>query len=279
MRLRTGAAIDLHDVAGLRGARARALVLRLALVAAAVGFAAAAAISARGLDPRAPGLLPTRSTGVVVLDLSLSIVERDYPRVAGVVRRLIAADAPVGLVAFSDAPYELLPPGTPARELRPLLRVLTTAAGGRTPQNPWADAFRSGTVISSALELAAQMLEREHVTNGSILLVSDLETAPEDVPKMVRVLRDLRARGFEVRVVPLSPLGESRQLFASLLGADAFSEPEPTAAASPRRPAADARADLPSGLLVLGALVFLALAAHERFGARLALPSPREARS
>jgi hypothetical protein len=249
------------------------MVLRVLLAAAAVGFLAAAAASARGLDSRAPGILPSGSANVVVLDLSLSIAEGDYPRIARAVRRLIAQNAPSGLVVFSDTPYELLPPGTPARELRPLLRLLTVAPG-KKPQNPWAGTFRLGTVISGALELANEMLEREHAENGSILLVSDLETAPDDVPRLSRVLRDLRDRGTTVRVVPLSPSSESTALFADLLGPNAFAEPARASQAGPRRAGTPAGGNLPGALLILGALALLALAGHERFAGRLALPRP-----
>lgn len=269
-------AVDLHDAGAFRPARRRTRIVRAVLVATALGCLAAAASSARGLDTRAPGLLPSRSTGVVVLDLSLSIITTDYDRVASTVRRLIEANSPVGLVVFSDVPYELLPPGTPARELSPLLRLLT--AKGAAGANPWVDSFRSGTRISTALQLAAEMLERDHADNGSILLVSDLETAPEDVPQVVRVLRDLRSRGIRVRAVALSPIQESRELFETMLGPDGLSEPPPPRA-DPRRPAGRVGAGLPMGLLMLGGLVFAALAAHERFAGRLALPRPQESRA
>jgi hypothetical protein len=273
LRRRRGPAIDLHGAPGFRSSRRRATVLRVVFAAAAVGCLAAAAVSARGLDSRAPGILPSGSANVVVLDLSLSISEGDYPRIARAVRRLIDQNAPSGLVVFSDTPYELLPPGTPARELRPLLRLLTVSPG-KKPENPWAGTFRLGTVISAALELAAGMLQREHAENGSILLVSDLETAPDDVPKLSRVLRDLGERGIAVRVVPLSPSSGSTALFADLLGPDAFAEPARASQAEPRRSGAPVGGSLPGAVLVLGALALLALAAHERFAARLALPRP-----
>lgn len=264
-------AIDTHDVAALGSAVLRARLLGLALAVAAAASLAAAAASARGLEARAPGLLPAGSAVVVVLDLSLSIGELDYPRVAPVVERLIEADAPVGLVIFSDVPYELVPPGTPARELRPLLRILTDRRGAAV-RNPWARSFRSGTMISTGLERAAAMLERERARNGSILLVSDLETAPEDVPRLVRVLRELQSRGIDIRVVGMSPIRESRELFASVLGPEALSEPPRPRAAEARREGRHEPAPLPTRFLVLCGLVFVALAAHERFGARLGLP-------
>ena len=276
---RPAPAVDTHDAGALRTAARRTRLLRLALAAASLGALAAAAASARGLDTRAPGLLPSDSASVVVLDLSLSIVEQDYPRVARAVERLIEADAPAGLVIFSDVPYELLPPGTPARELRPILRVLTRRPG-LAARNPWTVGFRSGTVISAGIELAAEMLERERAAAGSILLVSDLETAPEDVPKLARVLRELRSRGIGIRVVPLSPIRESRALFESLLGPGALAESPPATAAEARdAPPSRVAAPLPKGVLVLGGLLFAALAAYGRFAGRLALPRLERSRA
>lgn len=267
-------AVDLHGIASLRWPRRRALLLRVTLGLTAIGSLAAAAASARGLDSRAPGLLPSGSAGVVVIDLSLSISEGDYPRISGTVRRLIEQGAPAGLVVFSDTPYELLPPGTPASELRPLLRMLTPTPGPK-PQNPWAGTFRLGTVISGAIQLAATMLDRVHAARGSILLISDLDTAPDDVPKLARVLRSVRDKGITIRAVPLSPSGESRGLFLSMLGPDAFSEPERISQGGPRRSADQVGNGVPGALLVLGILALLALAGHERFAARLALPRAR----
>ena len=92
---------------------------------------------------------------------------------SGVVRRtlqtLVDADAPVGLVIFSDVPYELLPPGAPAKELKPIIRLLTPT-GGKVV-SPWSETFRSGTRISTALQLARDMLVGDKVKDGSILLV------------------------------------------------------------------------------------------------------------
>jgi len=267
-------AVDLHGIASFRWPRRRALLLRVTLALAAIGCLATAAASARGLDSRAPGLLPTGSAGVVVIDLSLSISEGDYPRISGTVRRLIEQGAPAGLVVFSDTPYELLPPGTPASEFRPLLRLLTVTPGPK-PQNPWAGTFRQGTLISEALQLAASMLDRVAAAHGSILLISDLDTAPDDVPKLARVLRSVRDRGITLRTVPLSPSGESRALFESMLGPKAFSEPERISQGGPRGVADPVGNGVPGALLVLGMLALLALAGHERFAARLALPRTR----
>lgn len=269
------AGVDSHDIEALRSAVRRARLLRTALVVVAIVLLAAAAASASNLETREAGLLPSRATGVVVVDLSLSIADEDYNQVRRVLRRLIAQDAPVGLVVFSDVPYELLPPGTPASEMRPMLRLLVPPELG-PPVNPWTGTFRAGTRISAALELAREILERDGVANGAILLVSDLESAPDDVPQLARVIEELRRGSVELRVFPLAPSTDARALFAGLLEERAFVAPLDPADATPVP--SEARSRVPTALLVLGGLVFAALAVHERFGGRLALPRPQSAR-
>jgi hypothetical protein len=266
-RRRRAAAVDTVDAGTLRASALRARLLRVLTAAAAIVLLAAAAASARGLDVRPRGLLPSGSTGVIVLDLSLSIADEDYLTVRGALRNLIDANAPVGLVVFSDAPYELFPPGTPARELRPLLRLLVPSGSG-APINPWTQSFRAGTRISTALELARDMLRRDGVQDGSILLVSDLETAPDDVPALGLTLEAFRRESVPLRVVPLSPSSDALTIFGGFLGDDDL---EPSAP-GPRRLSGAARGEFPVALLVLGGLFFAALAAHERFGGRLTLP-------
>lgn len=265
-------AIDSHDAGSFRAAGRRTLALRLLFGGGAVVLLVAAVLTARGLDPRDRGLLPTGTSGVVVLDLSLSILDDQ----SGVVRRtlqsLVDSDAPVGVVVFSDVPYELMPPGTPARELRPIIRLLTPTASGKVV-SPWSDTFRSGTRISTALKLAHDMLEGDHVRDGSILLVSDLETSPDDVPETAKVLRAIKRTGTPIRLLALGPSSDARALFGGILGPDAFT---PLADGPVRRPEPpDARRrPLPRTLLVLGVLFLLALAGNERYAGRLTLPAP-----
>jgi von Willebrand factor type A domain len=272
MRLsRRAQVVDTTDAGAFGSAFRRTRLVQLALAGAAVLLLAAAAASARDLDPRERGLLPTGSTGVVVLDLSLSIADESYRDLRRAIRRLVETNAPVGLVVFSDIPYELLPPGTPAGELRSLLRLLVPAGSG-APVNPWTQTFRAGTQISAALELARQMLERDRVENGSILLVSDLQTAPDDVPALARALQGLRRAAITVRVVPLAASSDGRLLFEGVLGEDVFAAPVRSNSEGLRPLRSEARGAVPVWLLVLGGLWFAALAAHERFCGRLGLP-------
>jgi hypothetical protein len=278
MRLRRRRqAVSSYDLHALRWARRRTLALRVVLAGGAVALLGAAAASARGLDVRERSFLPPGSTGVVVIDVSLSIAEANYVDVRRTLRQLIRIDAPVGLVFFSDVPYELLPPGTPASELEPLLRVLQPSQSAAAPPiNPWWDTFRAGTRISIALGLARDMLERDKVDDGFVVLVSDLETAPEDVQATTRVIQQLQRENVDLRIVPMSASGDSLRLYEGLLGPKAFSA-LPGSTGDERRFDSTLGAGVPTGLLFLGALLFAVLALHEGLAGRLALP--REGRA
>ena len=274
--LASGSAVDSHDLGSMRRATFRTRLVRAVLVVAALALLVGAAASARGLDAGRTNGLPTAS-GVAVVDLSLSIGPQDYQTIRATLRRLIASGGSLGLVMFSDVPYEMMPPGTPARELEPLLRLLAPqkASGKRglvLPANPWTQSFSAGTRISSALELAHDMLVRDGISHGTVLLLSDLVTAPEDVPRLARTLQGLQDAGISVKVVPLSPLRDGRTIFEGLLGKQALIAPSRIASSQPLP--TDSSSGLPIALLVLGALVLVALAAHERFAGRLWLPRP-----
>ncbi len=261
--------ISSHDVGELRRPVRRTRLLRIGLVVAALSLLAAAAASARGLETQERALLPEGSVGVVVVDLSLSIADEDYDIVRGALRRLVAEDARIGLVVFSDVPYELLPPGTPASEITPMLRLLVPPKLG-PPVNPWTQTFRAGTRISIAIELAREMLLRDEIEGGSILLVSDLETAPDDVGQLARTVESLRSSDITLKVFGIAPNSDARLIFGELLEDEAFVAPLDSDEPIPLE--SEARHGLPIVLLLLGGLVFLALAFHERFGGSLALP-------
>lgn len=270
--LRSGSVVDSPDTGAMRTASFRARLLRVVLAVSALALLALAAASARGLDTGTANGLP-RSNGVAVLDLSLSIGEDDYRDIRNTLGRLIASDGSLGLVIFSDVPYELLPPGSPAAELRPMLRLLVPPEqrpGRPRSVSPWAQSFSAGTRISTALEFARDVIVRDGVQNGTILLLSDLVTAPEDVPQLARTLQELRRDGIDIKVVPLTPLKDGLTIFEGLLGKSAFIAPS-RAAGTDALPT-DAPSRLPVALLVLGALVLVVLAAHERFAGRLGLP-------
>jgi hypothetical protein len=265
--------VDTHDVGAFRSVVGRTWLIRLVLAGGALALVLAAAAAARDPDTTEQALIPPDRVGVVVLDLSLSITDGDYAAIRSTLRRVVAEEAIVGLVVFSDVPYELLPPGTPASELRPLLRLLVPPRLGPV-QNPWTQTFRAGTRISVALDLARASLERDQVESASVLLVSDLETAPDDVPALASSIAALDRAGIDLRVVPLSPSSDAVALFSGFIGENAVAGFGATSPGDPEERAGSAGVEMPVLLLALGLLAFLLLAAHERFAGRLALPRP-----
>jgi hypothetical protein len=264
--------IPSSDAAALRRARIRTGALRAVLVALACLLVGAAYLCARGLESRSSELVPGGRSGVVVIDLSLSIVERDYAEVSSVLERLIRAGNPTGLVVFSDVSYELLPPRTPAKELKPLLRFFTPR-GGRLPQNPWTPNFQAGTRISEALDLAHSMLRRDRVSPASILLISDLETAPTDYSTLGRSLRRLADSDVTLRVAALSPSSDALSFFGGILGQDVFVDLVEPRSGETAPLEVSLRGDTPILLLLASGLALLVLAAHEILSGRLALPA------
>ena len=261
--------VDSHDARAFPRAVLSTRILRLGFAATAITLVSLAAWSSRDLETGERGLLRTGETGVVVIDLSLSIEGEDYSVVRRALRQLIAENANIGLVVFSDTAYELLPPGTPASQLRPLLRLLVPPRLG-PPVNPWTQTFRAGTQISTAIDLARDMLERDHVVDGSVLLVSDLETAPDDVPALASSIESVRQNGIGLQVVPLGPSTDARILFGDAIQEGVFEAPTSSGEVAAAR-VSETTVTYPAILLILSALFFVALAGHERYAGRLAL--------
>lgn len=263
-------AIPSADIGALAPYARRTRLVRLLLAALLVGLLVVAVLLARGSDDRPSRLLPPGRAGIVVIDVSRSVDGQTYEPIARVLRHLIALREPIGLVVFSDVAYQLLPPGSPSRELRLLLRLFTPEEGG-VEESPWSPAFTAGTRISVGLELTRALIEREHVRNGAVLLVSDLQTASSDIADMTQAIVAYRTAGIPLRIAALSPQARNRAYFERLVGKDAFAEVERSrASAATAATAVDGlRRQLPRGFLVVGGLLFLALAAHERWCSRV----------
>ena len=193
----------------------RTLVLRAALALALLATVALAFLAARNEGVQSAPLVPSGSTGMLVLDLSASVYEGAFGQT---IQELADADEKVGVVAFSDAAYTLVPPGTPGRELLPLLRYFEpTSTSGELPRNPW-ERFRAGTRISEGLKVAREVLLERGADDSSIVLVSDLEILPDEIFALADVAALLRGDGIELRIVPLFPTPEKQERIDAILG-------------------------------------------------------------
>jgi hypothetical protein len=260
--------IPTTEASALQHPSRRTLLLRVGLALGLVGALAAAFLLARARDVRHAPLVPSGTTGIVVIDLSASVYES---ALGETLERMARAGEEAGLVAFSDIGYELLPPGTPGRELVPLLRYLRPGQGeaaGELPVNPWQD-FRAGTRISAGIAVAREALLRERVARGSIVLVSDLEILPDEVERLAVEIARLREQGMTIRIVPLSPTPEKRALIERLTGPSALLR-DPGEAGEVRAPEERTfRGLAPWAFVLVGAVLVLLLAGNERALSRL----------
>ena len=115
-------------------------------------------------------------------------------------------------------------PGRPSEALRPLLGYFTLRAASTEgflptfPANPWANSFSAGTKISTGLELArGVIIDEAPDEKPAVLLVSDLENDPADVPRVTSVALAYRREGIPLDVVALNPAPGDEQLYRRLV--------------------------------------------------------------
>jgi hypothetical protein len=179
--------LPLADAAALRGVARRTAAIRLALGAAVTACVAVSlALSQRDFPPSAVAATGGANTEVV-LDLSGSVADISSPQVLRALERTASTARRVGLVVFSDVAEEILPPGTPSRELRKVFRYFEPLHGHVYGKTPWSQIFTSGTSISSGIAAARRALERDGI-GGSVVLVSDGGDSVADLPALRRQL-------------------------------------------------------------------------------------------
>jgi hypothetical protein len=213
-----------------RARATRAVSLALALVCA--GTALAIVLVSR--HPHSHTIVPLSSSGqtVLVLDLSASISSDTFSRIGGTLSALARSGKRFGLVVFSDQAYEAMPPGTPAADLAPLVRYFTlpkqrTPGFAPTfPDNPWQSTFTGGTRISSGLDLA-HSIALAGGRPATVVLVSDLDDDPADLPRLAAVLLSYRRDRVPMQIVGLQPSPANVALFERLLS------PRPTVTEAP----------------------------------------------
>jgi hypothetical protein len=274
-RLR-GPAIPIATTAELAPAVRRTLFLRIVFGALLIGLVVGASETGRSRAQAASGLVPGGVGGMLVLDVSRSIKPEANRTITAVLRQLIASHTRIGLVAFSDIAYELLPPGSPSAELQPLLPYFASVkpkpGPDPFPPNPWSSNFSGGTQISSGLAVAHSSLTRAGEPKGPILLVSDLDTAPDDVPRVALTFNQFRNEGVPFRIVAVTPRADNLNLFQSLAGKGAFAAPVARTSGALGETAGSGRGGTPWGLIAIAVLVLAVLAANEHWCGRLPVP-------
>jgi len=251
-------AIPYGDTRALARPERRTLVVRVVLAALLAAALAVAWIAARPEGKHA-GLLPRGKSPVVAIDMSWSVSYDNYAQIEKTLSELAGSDSRLGLVLFSDIAYEALPPGTQASELRPYLRFFAK----RGVRNPWGDAFSGGTRIWSALDLAHRMLQRDRISNGSVVLISDLADAPNDRAQLGQTLASFARDSIPIKIVGLDPTPEDANLFKGALahGGGSVTTLDDTTGPPPHRPAEVAA--FPIALVVAGVALALLLGLNE----------------
>jgi hypothetical protein len=259
----TSDVIPLADLDRLEDAARRTRRLRLGSAAAIVAAAVLALVVALRMHPHATAYLPQGTNGIVVLDVSASISDDTYARIATTLERLADSRGRYGLVLFSDTAYQALPPGTPARELRAFEHFFDVppqtvpGAAPLAPRNPWSDQFSAGTRISTGLRLALDVVRTRHLGHPGVVLVSDLDDDSGDIEALTSVALAYRKLGIPLRVVGLDPSPEDARLVTRLLAHPSDLRPATTRDA--RRLRTGATSPVPLIVLALAAAAFLAL--------------------
>ena len=279
---RSDSALTTSAASELQGVARRTRWVRWALAACAILALAVAMSFARGADVRPTSYFASGNGGIVVLDLSTSVERTKYQRIQRVLRSLAMTGSRVGLVVFSDSAYEALPPGTRGEELTPLLRFFPV---GREPRSreeaernaqqsfgiatPWSGTFRGGTRISTGLREARQMVERDRIADPSVLLVSDLDNSGIDAPVLTQELITYERTGIDLRIVPLFPNAEDRQLFGRIVGPDEFVLNKELIRNSEIEERQTLVGDFPLAFVLVAALFLALLALNERLHTRI----------
>jgi hypothetical protein len=293
-------AIPLADAAAMERPARRLTIVRIVLAVGLLAALAGAILFAQRPGEGERVLAKGADSGVVVLDLSASIGQPGRT-VVDPFEYLADTGQEFGLVIFSGRAYEVLPPGTSSAELRPIIRALLpfpdvclartdiqcppgtrrvvpdTQEGERIRQQmvtPWDSNFRGGTEISTGLVLAREMLERHGMKEHGVLLISDLDDAILDIPRLTRELITYRAQNVPLHVVALAPFEDDRFFFERILGKDAFVDRADLTPGLDARRRAE-RAGVPEGLAGLALVLLMLLALNEHYCGRLAWRAER----
>ncbi len=263
-------AIPLADASALQAPARRTFAVRALLAAVCIGAALAVVLVARHPHTRTIVPLPARADTILVLDLSASISADTFSRIGGTLAALARSGRRLGLVVFSDQAYEALPPGTPSADLAPFVRYFTLPAqrapgfAPAFPDNPWESTFTGGTKISAGLDLAHE-IALAGGKRAAVILVSDLDDDPSDLPRLASVLLAYRRDHVPVRIVGLDASPSNVALYTRLLSPQPVVVEAPTLAEAPPRDTTP----VPWVLLILSGVAVAAYALRAAWAPRL----------
>jgi hypothetical protein len=266
-----GQSVPLADAPRVWSVSRRTAVLRVLLAVVLLGLVVSLVVSSLRLKTRPTSYFAEGGGGLAVIDFSKSIDPRSFRRMSTILRTLADSDQRLGLVAFSDDAYMMLPPGTRGDEVRPMLRFFsgkefTSLASISTP---WSSAFLGGTQIANGLKAARLEFEREHVQHGSVLLISDLDDSSTDIPLLTQELTTYRREGLRLRIAPLFPTPENLAFFTSLAGPSSVLGSRELLDNSKVAERQSVVGSFPKWLFFGGALVLLGVGLNERLTRRL----------
>jgi hypothetical protein len=188
--------------AGGRAPRRRGRIVyigALALVAAIAGVLAWSVNGGSAHPPALPG------ETVLTIDLSGSITAAGNKTIARTLTGFhdYPPDKRAAVVYFSSYAALGSPPSAPAADLAGLSRLFSPLVA-RT-RGPWASQFDGGTVISRGLARTRRVLEKVNAKNPRVILISDLQDNPKDLPRLHEELVRLSADNVRFELDPLPP--------------------------------------------------------------------------
>ncbi len=169
------------------------------LVAATSGLLAWTVYGGESHPPPLPG------ETVLVIDLSGSITTRGNLMIARTLDGFhnYPPDRRAAIVYFSSSAALASPPSSPAADLAGLARFFAPSKSRK--RGAWAGSFDGGTVISRAIALARRVLKRAQARHGRVVLLSDLQDNPKDLPQLHRQLVLLERAHARFDLLPLPP--------------------------------------------------------------------------
>jgi hypothetical protein len=272
---RADQSVPLAGIARLRTAADRTIAMRLIVAAALLVGLGATWQAARALA-QAQHDRPPAASGVLVLDLSSSVGPATYRRIRTILADLQARHAHLGVVIFSDTAYEVVPPSPDPTDLAPIARFFKPHKIPINPSpfpprlienphffdNPWSTSYHGGTRVSRGLALARQILRRDRIRGGRVILMSDLNNSGLDQTALTHTLLLYGRERIKLEIVDLSPQRDAIPFYENLLGR--------SVALTPPHEERGVGSPFPARLVELAAALVGLLALYEAWSAPLA---------